>query len=80
MALNVQRYKVTENTSPFNPLTGALVHVGGGPMYYLPASGAGSGVGQQLADETGEGVIYITKAAAEDRIAIFGISGTPPWL
>lgn len=80
MAITGQRYKVTENTSPFNPLTGALWWAGGGPLVYLPASGSGSGVGQQLADETGEGVLYITKAAAEDRIAVFGLSGSPPWL
>lgn len=80
MAIAGQRYKVTENTSPFASLTGALWWAGGGPLVYLPASGAGSGVGQQLADETGEGVLYITKAAAQDRIALFGVSGSPPWL
>lgn len=71
------RYRVTENTSPFTPLEGAVWWPGGGPYVYLPAS---SGVGTQLANETGENPYYITLAAFEDRIALFGLSGSPPWL
>lgn len=80
MSMKITRYKITENTSPFTPLEGAVTWNGGGEYVYLPASGPGSGVGTQIANETGESPYYLTKGAFEDRIAVYGLIGDPPWL